>query len=56
MPRITSFNPGQRPPQVTMPQASVDGLKNTDSLGPADSIDGGAARLSSQGRSPATVE
>ena len=35
MARITSFNPGQSPPQVTMPQARLEGSKNILFLGPA---------------------
>jgi len=38
MARITSFKPGQRPPHVTIPTATVAGSKNSVSLGPAVSI------------------
>ena len=43
MARITSFSPGQSPPHVTMPQASVDGSKKSRSRGPAHSIAGGSS-------------
>ena len=55
--RITSFNPGQRPPHVTIPHASFAGSKNSACLGPADSIAGGAAPCrSSQALIPSSVE
>ena len=53
---MTSFSPGQRPPQVTIPHASFAGSKKSIRLGPADSIAGGTAPLCSQAFIPSRVE
>ena len=40
MARMTSFNPGQRPPQVTIPIRQSSGLKKRFFRGPAFSSEG----------------